>query len=148
MDNRWGVGAIVTSSWANCNAFYYVYVALHFFGWSFISAVQYSDFDFHVCFSSKIVHVSQGCGHHLHFLVGHPSVHYFQAQKCLPKMVKTTLAVVPESITGILISKTSFLRLNTWVSSLDIRCLFLSVASREEFMWRELEWLLCCSALC
>lgn len=90
-----------------------MYVALRFFGWSFISAVQYSDFDFHVCFSSKIVYVSQGCGHHLHFLVGHPSVHYFQAQKCLPKMVKTTLAVVAESITGILISKTSFLRLNT-----------------------------------
>jgi hypothetical protein len=75
-------------------------------------------------------------------------VHYFQAQKCLPKMVKTTLSVVAESITGILIPKTSFLRLNTWVSSLDIRCIFLSVASREEFMWRELEWLLCCSALC
>jgi hypothetical protein len=55
------------------------------------------------------VHVSQGCGHHLHFLVGHPSVHYFQAQKCLPKMVKTALAVVAESITGFLISKTSFL---------------------------------------
>jgi hypothetical protein len=88
-------------------------VALRFFGWSFISAVHYSDFDFHVCFSSKIVHASQGCGHHLHFPSWSSISALFSGPKMFTKMVKTTLAVVAESITGILISKTSFLRLNT-----------------------------------